>query len=181
MTWLCLRLVAVMYEPKWTSSVGSCDCSFRDESLDTLVKLINQLTFMTAVGMIDNNTFAGRKVRPEGTATIVGVSQHASTAFRTLRGTMQVTDVVYYQTYYWSTGSATLSTLVCIERANTAEADGDLRSSSRMRAIAQSCMASSMGGKIMLRIGSHGRLERVPSWICQSRRKQLKGSEEKIE
>ena len=94
--------------------MGSCDCSFRDESLDTLVEAINQLTFMTAIGMVDNSTFTGREVNADDTATIVGVGQNASTSFRTLTGTMQVSDVVYYKTNYWFMGFAVLSTLVCI-------------------------------------------------------------------
>lgn len=101
----------MMYGPPL---MGSCDCSFRDESLDTIIEAINQLAFMTAIGMVDNSTFSGRKVEPDETATIVAVGQNASTTFRTLTGTMQVSDVVYYQTNYWFMSFAVLSTLVCI-------------------------------------------------------------------
>lgn len=83
----------MMYGPP---VMGSCDCFFRDESLDTLIEATSQLTFMTAIGMVDNSTFSGREVKPDYAATIVGVSQNASTSFRILTGTMQVSDVVYY-------------------------------------------------------------------------------------
>ena len=101
----------MMYGPP---VMGSCDCSFKDESLDTIIEAINQLTFMTAIGMVDNSTFMGRRVEPDETATIRGVGKNSSTSFRALTGTMQVSDVVYYRTNYYFMGFAVLSTLVCI-------------------------------------------------------------------
>jgi hypothetical protein len=101
----------MMYGPP---VMGSCDCSFRDESLDTVINFINQLTFLTSIGMIDNGTFAGRKVKLDEKATIHGVGKNATTVFRSLTGTMQVSDVVYYRTNYWFMGFAVLSNLICI-------------------------------------------------------------------
>jgi hypothetical protein len=101
----------MMYGPPL---MGSCDCSFRDESLDTVIDAINQLTFLTSIGMIDNSTFSGRKVEPDEGATIFGVGKNSSTTFRPLTGTMQVSDVVYYCTNFWFMGFAVMSTLICI-------------------------------------------------------------------
>jgi hypothetical protein len=99
----------MMYGPP---VMGSCDCSFRDESLDTVVEAINQLTFLTSIGMIDQTAFMGRAVGLNDQATIYGVGKNSTTAFRSLDGTMQISDVVYYRTSYWFMGFGVLSTLI---------------------------------------------------------------------
>ena len=101
----------MMYGPP---NMGSCDCSFRDASLDTIIESVNELTFLASIAMIDNSTFSGRKVVLDESATIVGVGKNDSTSFRSLDWTMQITDVVFYRTNFWFAGFAVLSTVVCV-------------------------------------------------------------------
>lgn len=64
--------------------------------------------------MIDQSSFMGRAVSLDDQATIYGVSQNSTTAFRLLEGTMQISDVVYYRTSYWFMGFGVLATLIVI-------------------------------------------------------------------
>lgn len=108
----------MMYGPP---NMGTCDCSFRKDSLDTIIASINQLSFMTATGMIDISSFAGLPTsgRPFSSsfpsALIMGVDSNYTTTFRLSEiDATQLTDVVHYQTHYLFAGLAFGITLVCV-------------------------------------------------------------------
>jgi hypothetical protein len=94
--------------------MGSCDCSFKHESLDIIVEAVNQLMFLTSVGMIDQSSFMGRTVKLNDKAAVLGVGRNSSTAFRSIKDTMQISDVVYYRTNFWFMGFGALSTFIVI-------------------------------------------------------------------
>jgi len=108
----------MMYGPP---NMGSCDCSFRNEALDSIIASINQLTFLVATGMIDT---AGFKGLPRGKqafpsplpeASVVAVDSNTTTSFRVLSDhAVQLTDVVHYRTHYIYAGLAFSITIVCI-------------------------------------------------------------------
>ena len=101
----------MMYGPP---NMGSCDCSFRDSSLDVIIEKINQLAFLTAVGMVDHSEFSQRLVHQGDWATVVAVGQNSSATFKQLSSTMQVSDVVYYKTHYWYMFGGVIVSLACI-------------------------------------------------------------------
>lgn len=43
--------------------MASCDCSFRNESLDMMIEAVNQLMSLASIGMIDQSSFMGRTVK----------------------------------------------------------------------------------------------------------------------
>lgn len=108
----------MMYGPP---NMGSCDCSFRNEALDTIIQSINQLTFLTATGMIDPTPFKGLPRKKTGfpstmpSAQITAVDSNTTTTFRATSGTAtQETDVVHYRTHYVYAGLAFGITILCI-------------------------------------------------------------------
>lgn len=108
----------MMYGPP---NMGSCDCSFRNEALDSIIASINQLTFLVATGMVDTTGFKGmpqgKRVFPSPLpeASVMGVDSNTTTSFRTLSGqTVQLTDVVHYRTHYVYAGVAFAITILCI-------------------------------------------------------------------
>ena len=101
--------------------MGSCDCSFRNDALDVIISGINQLTFLTATGMIDNKAFKGLPHEkqafpsPMPSASMVAVDSNTTVQFSTLSGTaVQMTDVVHYQTHYAYAGTAFAITMLCV-------------------------------------------------------------------
>ena len=119
----------MMYGPP---NMGTCDCSFRNESLSTIIAEINQLAFLTSTGMIDqesitfptpatgaNSGFSVSVPNPVLTAntstplTIKGVASNSTTFFRQLDGTVQISDVSFYQTHFLYLGLGVGLTLFC--------------------------------------------------------------------
>lgn len=108
----------MMYGPP---NMGSCDCSFKNEALDTIINSINQLAFLTATGLVDTASFRGlphsKKAFPSNLpqALVVGVDQNDTATFRpTPRSATQITDVVHYKTHYLFAGLAFGITIICI-------------------------------------------------------------------
>ncbi len=108
----------MMYGPP---NMGSCDCSFRNEALDSIVASINQLTFLVATGMVDTSTFRGLPrgktafPSPLPQASVIAVDSNTTTSFRALSGqAIQLTDVVHYRTHYVYAGLAFGITIFCI-------------------------------------------------------------------
>jgi len=108
----------MMYGPP---NMGSCDCSFRNEALDSIIASINQLTFLVATGMVDTAPFKGLPRGKEAfpselpSATVVAVDSNTTTAFRALSApSVQLTDVVHYRTHYVYAGLAFGITIFCI-------------------------------------------------------------------
>lgn len=108
----------MMYGPP---NMGSCDCSFRSSALDYIIASINQLTFLTATGMIDSKPFQGL---PQGKnafpsalpeATLIAVDSNTTTTFRQSGSeSVQLTDVVHYKTHWVYAGLAFGITTLCI-------------------------------------------------------------------
>lgn len=101
--------------------MGSCDCSFRSDALDTIIAGINQLTFLVATGMVDATPFKGlgeTKKQPFPStfpqAQVVGVDANTTTSFRNSGSATQLTDVVHYKTHYVYAGIAFGITILCI-------------------------------------------------------------------
>lgn len=108
----------MMYGPP---NMGSCDCSFRSDSLDTMIQSINELTFLTATGMVNTTTFKGlpRKAHafPSAlpTTQITAVESNTTTTFRSSSANaIQLQDVTHYKTNYVYAGLAFGITLLCI-------------------------------------------------------------------
>lgn len=108
----------MMYGPP---NMGSCDCSFRNEALDTIVASINQLTFLVATDMVDTTGFRGLPrgktafPSPLPAANVLAVDSNTTTSFRALSGqAIQLTDVVHYRTHYVYAGLAFGITILCI-------------------------------------------------------------------
>jgi hypothetical protein len=121
----------MMYGPP---NMGSCDCSFRDDSLSTIVASINQLAFLTATGLIDQEsvpfpTTAGSNstanflvpqpktyqvTNTSQALTIQGVASNTTTNFRSMDGTMQVSDVTFFQTHFLFVGLGVGMTMLCV-------------------------------------------------------------------
>ncbi|KAK5076575.1 hypothetical protein LTR64_005945 [Lithohypha guttulata] len=108
----------MMYGPP---NMGSCDCSFRNESLDTILQSVNQLSFLVATGMVDTTTFKSLPHKKETfpaaspSALIVAVDSNTTTSFRaSAGGAVQLQDVTHYQTHYVYAGVAFAITIVCI-------------------------------------------------------------------
>lgn len=109
----------MMYGPP---NMGSCDCSFRSDALDTIIAGINQLTFLVATGMVNTSPFKGLPENKKQTfpntfpqAQVVGVDANTTTSFRLAPGvTVQLQDVVHYKTHYVYAGIAFGITLLCI-------------------------------------------------------------------
>ena len=101
----------MMYGPP---NMGSCDCSFRSASLDAIIQKINELAFLTAVGMIDHKDFAQRRVHDGDSATLFAVGQNSTAAFRPLNSTAQVSDVVFYKTHYWFMLGGIIVSFACV-------------------------------------------------------------------
>lgn len=108
----------MMYGPP---NMGSCDCSFRGDSLDIIIASINQLTFLTATGMVDTSSFRGlpnnKKAFPSvlPQASVIAVDQNYTVGFATSPADAeQLTDVVHYRTHYLFAGLAFGITILCI-------------------------------------------------------------------
>lgn len=108
----------MMYGPP---NMGSCDCSFQSNSLDMIIASINQLTFLTATGMIDSSSFSGlpssKKQFPSTLpqAPVIAVDQNYTVTFASASArATQLTDVVHYQTHFLPLGFAFGITIVCI-------------------------------------------------------------------
>jgi len=108
----------MMYGPP---NMGSCDCSFKNEALDTIISSINQLAFLTATGLVDTTPFRGLpqtgkpfpNTLPQ--ALVVGVDHNDTTTFRAAPNTAtQVADVVHYKTHYLFAGLAFGITIICV-------------------------------------------------------------------
>lgn len=102
-------------------SMGSCDCSFRSDALDTIISSINQLTFLTATGMIDTSNFRGLPngkqafPSPMPSSTVIAVGSNTTAQFQAQPGSAtQLTDVVHYQTHYVYAGIAFGVTILCV-------------------------------------------------------------------
>ena len=101
----------MMYGPP---NMGSCDCSFRSEALDIVIQSINQLMFLTSIGMIDHDNFQYKTVKAGEEVTIRGVGTDSTASFRTLPNTKQIRDVVFYTSNYTYMGLAIASAIICI-------------------------------------------------------------------
>lgn len=109
----------MMYGPP---NMGSCDCSFRSDALDTIIAGINQLTFLVATGMVDTQPFKGlgqskKQAFPSSfpQAQVIGVDSNTTTSFRLSPGTAtQLMDVVHYRTHFVYAGIAFTITILCI-------------------------------------------------------------------
>jgi Protein of unknown function (DUF3176) len=99
---------AMMFGPP---NMGSCDCSFRD-SLSTLVSSVNQLAFLTATNLIDPP--APKTVRAGTEVTVLGIRENTTTTFASIPHTIQISDVIHYQTHYLYMGLGIGSMLGCI-------------------------------------------------------------------
>lgn len=108
----------MMYGPP---NMGSCDCSFQSNSLDIIIASINQLTFLTATGMIDSTSFRGLPTKktpfpstlPQ--APVIAVDQNYTATFAAAPAdTTQLTDVVHYKTRFIPLGFAFGITMFCI-------------------------------------------------------------------
>lgn len=102
-------------------NMGSCDCSFRGDTLDIMIASINQLSFLTATGMIDTTPFRGlpRKNHPFPStlpqAPILAVDQNYTTTFApSSNQASELTDVVHYKTHYLFAGLAFAITILCV-------------------------------------------------------------------
>lgn len=118
----------MMYGPP---NMGSCDCSFRDESLPTIIASINQLAFLTSTGMIgpesmpssatstsnfsffSSATTASSTVSTSTPLLIQGVASNSTTFFRSLHGTVQISDVNFYKTHFLFLGLGIAMTILC--------------------------------------------------------------------
>lgn len=108
----------MMYGPP---NMGSCDCSFRDEALESIITSINQLTFLVAAGMVDTTSFKGLPrgkqafPSPLPEASVIAVDSNTTTSFRALSDqAVQLTDVVHYRTHYIYAGLSFGITILCI-------------------------------------------------------------------
>ncbi|ETN44304.1 uncharacterized protein HMPREF1541_10484 [Cyphellophora europaea CBS 101466] len=95
-------------------NMGSCDCSFLPQALDTIVESVNQLTFLTAIGMIQQDDFEGQTVSPGFAASTWEVERNATVAFRELSPAVQISDVVYYMTNFEYMVAGVITTLVAV-------------------------------------------------------------------
>lgn len=107
-----------MYGPP---NMGSCDCSFRNEALDSIIASINQLTFLVATGMVDTTGFKGlprgKQAFPSSLpeASVIAVDSNTTTSFRALPDqAVQLTDAVHYRTHYIYAGLSFSITILCI-------------------------------------------------------------------
>jgi hypothetical protein len=94
--------------------MGSCDCSFLPAALDTIVQGINQLTFLTAVGMVEEDDFENKVVSPGFPVGTWEVEQNGTMTFRQLGETVQVTDVVHYMTNFDFMAAGIVTTLIAV-------------------------------------------------------------------
>lgn len=122
----------MMYGPP---NMGSCDCSFRSEALDTIITSINQLTFLTATGLLDDSTIsfsnnsddsptkfsfpisrfgAGSSFNTSAPVTVQGIDSNSTAYFHSLPGTVQIKDVTFYRTHYLYLGLGVGTTLICM-------------------------------------------------------------------
>lgn len=108
----------MMYGPP---NMGSCDCSFQSNSLDIIIASINQLTFLTATGMVDTSSFRGlpkNKTPFPSTlpqAPVVAVDRNYTATFAAApTDATQLTDVVHYKTRFIPLGFAFGITMLCI-------------------------------------------------------------------
>ncbi|KAL8243554.1 hypothetical protein R6Q59_009812 [Mikania micrantha] len=120
----------MMYGP---ANMGSCDCSFRSNSLDAIINSINELTFLTATGLFNTSgiQFPKNAVSSSFTSvsanmdpkllvdnttvlTAYGIGANVSTNFRNLVGTREIRDVVFYRSDYVYMSVAFALTFICI-------------------------------------------------------------------
>lgn len=94
--------------------MGSCDCSFLPAALDAIVQGINQLTFLTAVGMAQQDDFEDRVVTPGFDVSTWEVERNGTMAFRQLDEMVQVTDKVHYMTNYEYMIAGIVTTLAAV-------------------------------------------------------------------
>jgi hypothetical protein len=95
-------------------NIGSCDCSFKSISLDYIIAKINELAFLTAVGMIDHDEFSQRAVQNGDEATVIGAGANTTASFHATMGTVQVAQVIHYRTNYHFMIAGIVSSLVCV-------------------------------------------------------------------
>lgn len=114
-------LLTYSIQARLTSAVGSCDCSFRSEALDTMIQSINELTFLTATGMVNTTTFKGLPRKSQAfpsalpSTQITAVDSNTTTSFRASSGeAVQLQDVTHYKTHYVYAGIAFGITMLCI-------------------------------------------------------------------
>lgn len=108
----------MMYGPP---NMGSCDCSFKSNTLDIIIASINQLTFLTATGMVDNSGFRGlpkdKKPFPSTlpSAPIIAVDRNYTATFAAAPAeATQLTEVVHYKSNFIFVGFAFGITVLCI-------------------------------------------------------------------
>jgi hypothetical protein len=94
--------------------MGSCDCSFLPAALDTVVQGINQLTFLTAVGMANQDDFEGKYVAPGYSVPTWEVERNGTMVFRELGETVQISDVVHYMTNFDFMAAGVVTTLIAV-------------------------------------------------------------------